>query len=77
MSINSQQTPVRPLPLIAAAAIAPMMRRRIYRFASACRSSRIFWRKWEPRLWSLLTHPLTWTLAALVASSIGLYRDLR
>jgi hypothetical protein len=77
MSINSQQTSVRPLQLIAASAIAPVIRRRIYRFASACRRSRIFWWKWEPRLWSLLTHPLTWTLAALAASSIGLYWDLR
>ena len=25
----------------------------------------------------LLTHPLAWTLMALAASSIGLYRDLR
>jgi hypothetical protein len=77
MSSNSQQTPVRPLQLIAASAIAPVIRRRIYRFALACRSSRIFCRKWEPRLRSLLTHPLTWTLAALVTSSIGLYWDLR
>jgi hypothetical protein len=76
MSVNSQM-PVRPLQLMAASVIAPMIRCRIYRFASAGRSSRIFWRKWEPLLWSLLTHPLTWSLAALVASSIGLYWDPR
>jgi hypothetical protein len=77
MSVNSQQTPVRPLQLMAVSVIAPLIRRRIYRFAAAGRSSRMFWRKWEPLLRLLLTHPITWSLAALIVSSVGLYWDRR
>jgi hypothetical protein len=77
MSINSEQTFIRSAQLSAASIIVPAIRLRIYRFASACRSSRIFGRKWEARVWPLLTNPLTWTLIALIVSRAGLYFDLR
>jgi hypothetical protein len=77
MSINSEQTSFRSARLIAASTIASVIRLRIYRFGSACRSSRIFWRKWEAKVLPFLTNPLIWTLIALTVSSIGLYWDLR
>lgn len=76
MSINSEQTPFRSVRLNADSAIASAIRFRIYRFALACRKSRIFWRKWDPRVGQLLSNPIAWTLIALIVSSIGLYCDL-
>jgi hypothetical protein len=77
MSINSQQTPFRPVRLNGDSAIASAIRFRSYPFASACRESRMFWRKCKPRAWQMLSHPFAWTLTALIVSSIGLYCDLR
>jgi hypothetical protein len=77
MSINSEQTTLRSTRPSAASIIAPVIRFRIYRFASACRSSRFFWQKCEARVWPLLINPLTWTLIALIVSGIGLFLDLR
>jgi hypothetical protein len=78
MSIDSEQTPAcRPAQPIAASAITPAIRVRIYRLASACRRSRLFWRKWEAWALPVLTDPITWTLIALIVSGIGLYWDLR
>ena len=77
MSVNSDHTLFRQARLMAASAIAPAIRLRIYGFALACRRSRLFWRKWEVWAWPLLTSPLIWTLIALIVSSAGLYWDLR
>jgi len=77
MSVNSDHTLFRQARLIAASAIAPAIRLRIYGFALACRRSRLCWRKWEVWAWPLLTSPLIWTLIALIVSSAGLYWDLR
>jgi hypothetical protein len=77
MSMNTEQAPFRPIQPIGFAAIAPVIRLRIYRFALAYRRSRVFWWRLETWALTLLTHPLAWTLMALAASSIGLYRDLR
>jgi hypothetical protein len=77
MSINSEQTFFHAARLIAASAITPAIRLRIWRFASAGRRSRILWREWEASVRAVLTHPLIWTLVALLVSSVGLYWDLR
>jgi hypothetical protein len=74
---QTEQTSFRSARLIAASTIAPAIRLRIHRCASACGSSRIFWRKWEAQVLPFLTNPLIWTLIALTVSSIGLYWDLR
>jgi hypothetical protein len=77
MSINLEQTTIRSARPSAAPIIAPVIRFRIYRLASAYRGSRIFWQKCEARVWPFLINPLTWTLIALIVSRIGLFLDLR
>jgi hypothetical protein len=81
MSIDSDQTPFRPVRLIVAAtAIARAIsstRLGFFRFASARRSLRLLWWSWEAPVCQFLNNPFAWTLIALTVSSIGLYCDLR
>jgi hypothetical protein len=80
MSINSNQTPFRPVRLIAATEIAraiSAIKLGLLRFASASRSLRILWWSWEAPVCQFLNNPFAWALIALIVSSIGLYCDLR
>jgi hypothetical protein len=77
MSINPEQIPFRPVRRNIDSVIASAIRFRIYRFASACRRSRIFWPKCEQWVQQWLGNPVAWPLVALIVSSIGLYYDLR
>jgi hypothetical protein len=74
MSINPAQILVR---RNVDSVIASAIRFGIYRLASACRKSRIFWPKREPRVLQWLSNPVAWPMIALIVSSVGLYYDLR